>query len=56
MTLSVSLGFGGGGCAAHERVDPPGSASLGGRPAYDATDLHAFVSPDAPDTVTLLSG
>jgi hypothetical protein len=39
------------GLASSHRESPLGSAD----PQIDATDLYAFVSPDAPDTVTLIS-
>jgi hypothetical protein len=37
--------------ASSHREAPLASAD----PQIDATDLYAFVSPDAPDTVTLIS-
>ena len=36
-------------------IEPPGGAAHRGRPGADNTDVYAFVSPDKPDTVTIIA-
>ena len=37
------------------RLQPPGGPADLGHPQYDNTDVYAFVSPDKPDTTTIVA-